>query len=66
MDDSNYLFSIGMRILAVDHDPTCLQVLETLLQTYQYHGLLFSPDSYLFFSLLFFMFMHNFMSDLCV
>ncbi|CAL5203061.1 unnamed protein product [Lathyrus oleraceus] len=37
MDDSNYLFSIGMRILAVDHDPTCLQVLETLLQTYQYH-----------------------------
>ncbi|CAK8566481.1 unnamed protein product [Lathyrus sativus] len=37
MDDSSDLFPIGMRILAVDHDPTCLQVLETLLRTYQYH-----------------------------
>ncbi|XP_058781878.1 two-component response regulator ORR23-like [Vicia villosa] len=37
MDDSRELFPIGMRILAVDHDPSSLQVLETLLQTYQYH-----------------------------
>ncbi|XP_058781876.1 two-component response regulator ORR24-like [Vicia villosa] len=37
MDVSSDMFPIGMRILAVEYDPTCLQVLETLLQTYQYH-----------------------------
>ncbi|CAL5204968.1 unnamed protein product [Lathyrus oleraceus] len=37
MDDSTDLFPIGMRVLAVDDDPTCLRVLETLLRRCQYH-----------------------------
>jgi hypothetical protein len=45
MDDSGDRFPIGMRVLAVDDDPTCLLVLETLLRRCQYHGLLlFLPD----------------------
>ncbi|TVU02894.1 hypothetical protein EJB05_51362 [Eragrostis curvula] len=30
-------FPVGMRVLAVDDDPTCLKVLENLLQRCQYH-----------------------------
>lgn len=30
-------FPVGMRVLAVDDDPTCLKVLETLLHRCQYH-----------------------------
>lgn len=37
MDDSGDRFPIGMRVLAVDDDPTCLMVLETLLRRCQYH-----------------------------
>lgn len=31
-------FPVGMRILAVDDDQTCLKVLESLLRKCQYHG----------------------------
>lgn len=31
-------FPVGMRVLAVDDDPTCLKVLESLLLRCQYHG----------------------------
>ncbi|KAK7351358.1 hypothetical protein VNO77_10747 [Canavalia gladiata] len=37
MDDSGDQFPIGMRVLAVDDDPTCLLILETLLTRCQYH-----------------------------
>lgn len=37
-------FPVGMRVLAVDDDPVCLKVLETLLLRCQYHG------KYFFFS----------------
>nr|KYP36456.1 Two-component response regulator ARR12 [Cajanus cajan] len=37
MDDLRDQFPIGMRVLAVDDDPTCLKVLETLLRKCQYH-----------------------------
>ncbi|RDY06435.1 Two-component response regulator ORR23, partial [Mucuna pruriens] len=37
MDDLRDHFPIGMRVLAVDDDPTCLMVLETLLRRCQYH-----------------------------
>jgi hypothetical protein len=38
--DSNIdQFPIGMRVLAVDDDPTCLLLLETLLRRCQYTGL---------------------------
>ncbi|OVA01350.1 SANT/Myb domain [Macleaya cordata] len=36
-DQKNDQFPIGMRILAVDDDLTCLRVLETLLRRCQYH-----------------------------
>jgi hypothetical protein len=31
-------FPVGMRVLAVDDDPVCLKVLETLLRRCRYHG----------------------------
>ena len=31
-------FPEGLRVLAVDDDPVCLKVLETLLRRCQYHG----------------------------
>jgi CheY-like chemotaxis protein len=31
-------FPVGMRVLAVDDDPVCLKVLETLLRRCHYHG----------------------------
>lgn len=31
-------FPKGMRVLAVDDDPTCLKLLEGLLRKCQYHG----------------------------
>ncbi|KAK7283117.1 hypothetical protein RIF29_12414 [Crotalaria pallida] len=37
MVDPSDQFPIGMRVLAVDDDPTCLFVLETLLRRCQYH-----------------------------
>ncbi|KAG4934116.1 hypothetical protein JHK87_048118 [Glycine soja] len=37
MDDLRDQFPIGMRVLAVDDDSTCLMVLETLLRRCQYH-----------------------------
>lgn len=40
MDDPRDHFPIGMRVLAIDDDPTCLMVLETLLRRCQYHGML--------------------------
>lgn len=39
-------FPVGMRVLAVDDDPTCLKVLENLLVRCQYNGL--SKTSILF------------------
>ena len=35
-------FPVGMRVLAVDDDPTCLKVLENLLLRCQYHGMPYS------------------------
>ena len=35
-------FPVGMRVLAVDDDQTCLLILETLLHRCQYHGPLLS------------------------
>ena len=35
----NDRFPVGMRVLAVDDDPTCLRVLEALLLRCRYHGL---------------------------
>ncbi|KAF7830338.1 two-component response regulator ARR12 [Senna tora] len=37
MEDPRGQFPVGMRVLAVDDDPTCLLVLETLLRRCQYH-----------------------------
>ncbi|KAG2700275.1 hypothetical protein I3843_07G223400 [Carya illinoinensis] len=37
MDEPKDQFPIGMRVLAVDDDPTCLLVLDTLLRRCQYH-----------------------------
>ncbi|MED6197586.1 hypothetical protein PIB30_057900 [Stylosanthes scabra] len=37
VDDGSDQFPKGMRVLAVDDDPTCLMVLETLLRRCQYH-----------------------------
>jgi len=34
-------FPVGMRVLAVDDDPTCLILLENLLRKCQYQGSLF-------------------------
>lgn len=31
-------FPVGMRVLAVDDDPVCLKVLESLLRRCRYHG----------------------------
>ncbi|KAH9622681.1 hypothetical protein KSS87_011397 [Heliosperma pusillum] len=36
-DQPNDQFPIGMRVLAVDDDPICLKLLETLLRKCQYH-----------------------------
>lgn len=38
MDDPRDQFPIGLRVLAVDDDPTCLFFLENLLRRCQYHG----------------------------
>ena len=32
-------FPVGMRVLAVDDDPTCLKVLDAMLHQCKYHGL---------------------------
>lgn len=46
IDGENDQFPVGMRVLAVDDDPTCLRLLDTLLRRCQYNGLfLFSPFS---------------------
>ncbi|KAG6608285.1 Two-component response regulator ORR24, partial [Cucurbita argyrosperma subsp. sororia] len=37
VDDPNDQFPVGMRVLAVDDDPTCLLILETLLRRCHYH-----------------------------
>jgi CheY-like chemotaxis protein len=42
-------FPVGMRVLAVDDDQTCLRILQTLLQRCQYHGLVPSLSLSLFF-----------------
>jgi len=34
-------FQLGMHILAVDDDRTCLKILERLLEKCQYHGMPF-------------------------
>ncbi|KAK9683494.1 hypothetical protein RND81_10G145200 [Saponaria officinalis] len=36
-DEQNDQFPVGMRVLAVDDDPICLRLLETLLRKCQYH-----------------------------
>lgn len=47
-------FPVGMRVLAVDDDPTCLKLLENLLLRCQYNGLfsynlsVFSPFGFLY------------------
>jgi hypothetical protein len=40
---------VGMRVLAVDDNPTCLKVLDQLLRQCKYHGLFlyFSCQNYL-------------------
>lgn len=48
MGDLRDQFPVGMRVLAVDDDRTCLMILETLLQRCQYHG-----NIYMLFFLLF-------------
>jgi len=48
MDDLRDQFPIGMRVLAVDDDSTCLMVLETLLRRCQYHGNLLQLLPYVF------------------
>lgn len=40
MCDPRDQFPVGMRVLAVDDDPTCLFILENLLRKCQYQGLL--------------------------
>lgn len=41
-DSDNYDdFPAGLRVLAVDDDPICLKLLETLLRKCQYHGAFF-------------------------
>ncbi|KAF8393068.1 hypothetical protein HHK36_021309 [Tetracentron sinense] len=37
-DESKDRFPVGMRVLAVDDDPTCLKLLDALLRRCQYHG----------------------------
>jgi len=37
-DGSGDRFPVGMRVLAVDDNPICLKVLETLLRKCQYQG----------------------------
>lgn len=32
-------FPVGMRVLAVDDDPICLKLLDTLLRKCHYHGM---------------------------
>ena len=39
-DEPSDQFPVGMRVLAVDDDPICLKLLETLLRKCQYHGLI--------------------------
>ncbi|KAF8389191.1 hypothetical protein HHK36_025884 [Tetracentron sinense] len=56
-DESKDRFPVGMRVLAVDDDPTCLRVLETLLRRCQYHGLIL-----LFYFIIFFVLLNLFMS----
>lgn len=38
MDDLRDEFPLGLRVLAVDDDSTCLKILETMLQKCQFHG----------------------------
>lgn len=38
-DEAMNRFPLGMRVLAVDDDPTCLKVIENLLRKCQYQGL---------------------------
>lgn len=45
VEDPNDQFPIGMRVLAVDDDPTCLRLLDTLLRRCQYHGLILFSSS---------------------
>lgn len=56
-DDQRDQFPIGMRVLIVDDDVTCLRVLETMLHKCQYHGvfvlLLFSLFGFCFQALCF-------------
>ncbi|KAA8525564.1 hypothetical protein F0562_007419 [Nyssa sinensis] len=37
IDEASDQFPVGMRVLAVDDDPTCLMLLDTLLRKCQYH-----------------------------
>lgn len=51
MDEPGDQFPVGMRVLAVDDDPTCLFVLGALLRSCQYNGfllLLISPSLFYF------------------
>lgn len=66
IDGQNDQFPVGMRVLAVDDDPTCLRVLDTLLRKCQYHGLFF--HFFLIKWVLWFVckFLLNGFSDLCI
>ncbi|CAK9163771.1 unnamed protein product, partial [Ilex paraguariensis] len=37
IDENNDQFPVGIRVLAVDDNPICLALLETLLRKCQYH-----------------------------
>lgn len=38
LGDATDNFPVGMRVLAVDDDPTCLKLLDILLRKCQYQG----------------------------
>lgn len=59
-------FPIGMRVLAVDDDPVCLKVLETLLRRCQYHGAFLQLTALVSFSLQPTWIVTNFASDAAV
>lgn len=41
-----YVFPDGLRVLAVDDDPTCLMLLKKMLETCKYKGTYITYDSF--------------------
>ena len=60
-NEPNDQFPVGMRVLAVDDDPICLRLLETLLRKCQYHGMIFFYNKLgIFYLLIFFIFINSY------